>query len=98
MTPAHDERDLQARADAALDRLVAGLEPSAAALALAVLARRAATRLHGLARERAAAVRGEADWPSWAALQNAARSALLQASTCRDLAAKLGGPDEAPRR
>jgi hypothetical protein len=89
VTRTTDERDFQSEADAALARLVAELEPSEAALALAVLLRRTATRLHGLARERSSAVRGEADWPSWAGLQNAARSVLLQASTCRDLAAKL---------
>jgi hypothetical protein len=96
MTRARAESELQAEADAALARLVADLEANAAALALAVLLRRSATRLHGLARERAAATRGEPDWASWAALQNAARGALLQASTCRDLAAKLARNDSVP--
>ena len=61
------------------------------ALALSVLANRVATRLHNLARAESAATKGAAEWPSWAALQNATRNLVLQASTCRDLAAKLSG-------
>ena len=84
-------RDFQSDADAYLAGALADLEPTEAALALAVVLNRAATRLHNLARGESAATRGQEAWPSWAALQNAARSAVLQASTCRDLAAKLAG-------
>jgi hypothetical protein len=86
------EQRLQAAAEAAVAQLTADLAPEEAALALALVLRRSATQLHTLSRQRAAAMRGEPTWPSWAALQNAARSALLQASTCRDLAAKLPPP------
>jgi len=92
VTEPSSEQQLQAAADAALAQLTAGLPPEAAALALALVLRRSATQLHSLARQRATALRGEPAWPSWAALQNAARGALLQASTCRDLAAKLLSP------
>jgi hypothetical protein len=77
-------------ADAQLAALVEGLEPAAAAAALAVLLNRAAGRLHQLARAEATARKGQPDWPAWAQLQNAARTAVLQSSTCRDLAARLG--------
>ncbi len=92
MTKPGDEQQLQAAADGALAQLTADLPPEAAALALALVLRRSATQLHTLSRQRATALRGEPAWPSWAALQNATRGALLQASTCRDLAAKLSPP------
>ena len=85
------ERDFQAEADTYLAGLVEGLPPEQAALALAVLASRVAARLHTLARAEATARKGQPDWPSWAQLQNAARNVVLQSSTCRDLAQRLGG-------
>ena len=85
------ERDLPAEADAALGQLTDGLGPAEAALALAVLANRAAARLHTLTRTEAAARKDQPEWPAWAQLQNAARTMVLQASTCRDLAARLLG-------
>jgi hypothetical protein len=92
MSATPSEPDAETVVDAALTRLVAELPPNQAALALAESLRRAATRLHVLARQRSSASRGEPDWAAWAGLQNAARSALLQASTCRDLASKLATP------
>lgn len=83
--------DYQDRADAFLAELTKETEPAEAALALAVLINRAATRLHNVGRAEAQARKGQADWASWAALQNAARAVVLQASTCRDLAARLTG-------
>lgn len=79
----------QTKADALINGLVGELGAEEAAAALAVLVSRAATRLHGLARSEAAARREQPDWPLWAQLQNASRSLLLQASTCRDLAQRL---------
>ncbi len=78
-------------ADAAIDRLVDGLGPNEAAVVLVALANRAAARLHALARSESAARKDGPDWPAWAQLQNAARALVLQASTCRDLAARLTG-------
>jgi hypothetical protein len=83
--------DVQAAADAAIAGLSAGLGPEQTALALAVLANRAVTRLHALGRTEAAARKGQPEWPVWAQLQNASRSLVLQASTCRTLAARLAG-------
>jgi hypothetical protein len=85
------ERDVQADADAALSNLIDGLSPDEAALALAVLANRTAARLHTLSRAAATERKAQPDWPAWAQLQNAARTMVLQASTCRDLAARLIG-------
>jgi hypothetical protein len=85
------ERDLQAEADAALGQLIGGLAPAEAALALAVLANRTAARLHTLSRSAAAERKDQPDWPAWAQLQNAARTMVLQASTCRELAQRVLG-------
>lgn len=76
-------------ADALLDGVVEGLPAEEAALALATLLNRAATRLHGLARTESTARKEQPDWPTWAQLQNASRSLVLHASTCRDLATRL---------
>lgn len=84
-------RDLQTQADQALDGLVADRAPEDAAMALAVLVNRAVARLHNLSRAEAAARKEQPDWPVWAQLQNASRSLVLQASTCRDLASRLLG-------
>jgi hypothetical protein len=79
-----------ADADAVLGPLVDGRAPEDAAQALAQLINRAAARLHTLARGEAAARKEQPDWPQWAQLQNAARALVLHASTCRDLAQRLG--------
>jgi hypothetical protein len=83
------ERDVQAEADALLDRLTADLSPTVAAHVLALVSHRGVVRLHVLARAEASASKSTAAWPAWAQLQNAARSLVLQASTCRDLAQRL---------
>jgi hypothetical protein len=49
-------------------------------------------QLHTLARTEAARRKDTPGWPAWAQLQNAARSLVLQASTCRDLARRLPPP------
>jgi hypothetical protein len=84
-------RDYQQEADALLGRLTESLEAEEAALALAVLVNRAVSRLHALSRGEAGARKEQPEWPTWAQLQNASRSLVLQASTCRDLAARLAG-------
>jgi hypothetical protein len=83
--------DYQALADTLLTNLAEGRSPEDAALALAVLLNRAGTRLHNLSRGEASAHKEQPEWPAWAQLQNASRTMLLQASTCRDLAARLAG-------
>ena len=87
----------QQEVDALIDGLVASLGPVEAAQALALLANRAVTRLHSVARAEAGARKDAPDWPAWAQLQNASRALVLQASTSRDLANRLGtepGPRE----
>ena len=83
--------DFQALADGLLASLAEGRRPEEAALALAVLLNRAGTRLHNLTRGEASARKEQPDCPAWAQLQNASRTLVLQASTCRDLAARLAG-------
>ena len=63
--------------------------PPDAALALAELLNRAAVELHKLARAQAQARRGQPDWGDWAKVANAARTAVLQAASCRDAARGL---------
>ena len=84
-------RDFQQEADASLDSFAGGLPAEEAALALAVLVNRAVTRLHMLSRSEAGSRKDQPDWPIWAQLQNASRALVLQASTSRDLAARLAG-------
>ena len=81
-------------ADKFIDALLAGTPPAAAAGALGALVNRASARLHTLARGQATAYKGQAEWPAWAQLQNAARALVLQASTCRDLTARLPADPE----
>jgi|DewCreStandDraft_5_1066085.scaffolds.fasta_scaffold159365_1 hypothetical protein len=84
--------DLATGPEALVERLVADRPAAAAALALAELARQATIELHKLARAEANARRGQADWGAWAKLANAARTALLQTTTCRDAARELEPP------
>lgn len=84
-------RNFAAEADATLGALTDGLAADQAALALAVLISRAAARLHTLARTEASSRKGAPSWPTWAGLQNAARTLVLNSSTCRDLAVRLAG-------
>jgi hypothetical protein len=86
------DRDVVAAADATLGAALDGLDAVEASQLLSALANRAAVRLHGLTRGEATARKGQADWAAWAALQNAARTLVLQSSTCRDMAGRLGGP------
>jgi len=75
--------------ESVLASLLEGLPPEDAARALAQLVNRAAARLHTLSRAEAAARKDQSGWPQWAQLQNAARALVLQASTARELAARL---------
>ncbi len=81
------------RGDAAASEQVlrdaASRPPLEAALALAELVNRSSVELHKLARAQAQARRGQADWGEWAKLANAARTAVLQAASCRDAARGL---------
>lgn len=83
--------------EAVLASMLEGLPPEAAARALAQLVNRASARLHTLSRAEAAARKDQPSWPQWAQLQNAARALVLQASTARELAARLPSPAEPAR-
>jgi hypothetical protein len=84
-------RDYQSEADALLNGLTEGLAAEEAAVALAILTNRSVARLHNVSRAGAAERKDQPDWPAWAQLQNASRTLILQASTCRDLALRLAG-------
>jgi hypothetical protein len=73
---------------------VARLPPQEAAVALAELVNRTSVELHKLARAQAQARRGEPEWGDWAKLANAARTAVLQAASCRDAARGLAPGDQ----
>ena len=79
----------QAEADRLIRALTADLAPNEAVHAVAILASRAAAELHRLAKEQATETKGTPQWGSWAALQNAARKLVLDASSARDGAARL---------
>jgi hypothetical protein len=81
--------DTQASLAARALQAAAALPPNEAAVALADLVNRTAVELHKLARAQAQARRGEPDWGDWAKLANAARTAVLQAASCRDAARGL---------
>jgi len=77
-----------------LQPLLEGRTPEEAVASLAELINRAAARLHQLARSEAGARKDQPEWPTWAQLQNASRSLVLQSSTCRDLAQRVAGRRE----
>lgn len=82
-------RQLPADLEAAL-LAIAALEPSAeAARLLAVATGRAVAMLHKLARDEATRTKGTSEWANWAKLVNASRSAVLAATSCRDVATDL---------
>ena len=83
--------DPQARIDGILVELFESLPEDQAVYLAAVLANRSATELHKRVRAGANERRGTESWGSWAGLQNAARTLVLQSSTCRDGAASLVG-------
>jgi hypothetical protein len=83
--------DAQARVDALIRDLQAGLHPEQAVYMVAVLANRSASELHKLARAQATAMKGGPAWGSWASLQNAARRLVLDAASAREGAARLAG-------
>jgi hypothetical protein len=83
-------KQLPPEAEAALEAIAAIESPTERARLLANTISRAVAALHRVARDEAAARKGQPDWAAWAKLVNASRAAVLQAATCRDLAGGLG--------
>ena len=82
-------KQLPPEAEAALEA-IAKIEPAnERARMLANTINRAVAQLHRLARDEAAARKGQPDWAAWAKLVNASRQAVLQAATCRDITGGL---------
>lgn len=57
---------------------------------LTLVANRAVTELHRVARAQASQQRGQEDWGKWARLANAVRSGVLQIAAIRDSVKGLG--------
>ncbi|HEV8638767.1 MAG TPA: hypothetical protein VG370_31535 [Chloroflexota bacterium] len=90
-------RQVPPEAEAALEALLAVEPLEERARLLANTISRAVAALHRLARDEAAAHKGRPDWAAWAKLVNASRQAVLQAASCRDIAAGLAAaPKEGP--
>ena len=89
-------RQLPPEAEALLRGFAESAPPEEAARLLANTANRAIAALHKLARDRAAARKGQKDWSTWAKLANASRNAVLAASMCREIANQMAaaGPAE----
>jgi hypothetical protein len=79
-------RQIPPEADALIKGLAETGPPEEAARLLANTVNRAVASLHKLARDQAAARKGQKDWSSWAKLANASRNAVLAASMCREIA------------
>jgi hypothetical protein len=82
-------RQLPPEADALLRSLAETAPPEEAARLLANTVNRAVASLHKLARDQAAARKGQREWATWAKLANASRNAVLAASMCREIANQM---------
>ena len=93
-------RRLPAEADALLRGFAETAPPEEAARLLANTVNRAVASLHKLARDQAAARKGQKEWATWAKLANASRNAVLAASMCREIANQMAaaGPAEEGER
>jgi hypothetical protein len=82
-------RQIPPEADALVKRFAETAPPEEAARLLANTVNRAVASLHKLARDQAAARKGQKDWSTWAKLANASRNAVLAASMCREVANQI---------
>jgi hypothetical protein len=89
-------RQLPPEADALLKSLAEADTPEEASRLLANLTNRAIAMLHKLARDQAAARKGQKDWATWAKLAAASRNAVLAASMTREVANQIAAAQAAP--
>jgi len=82
-------RQLPPEVEAMIKRFVETAPPEEAARLLANTVNRAVASLHKLARDQAAATKGQKGWSSWAKQANASRNAVLAASMCREIANQM---------
>jgi hypothetical protein len=82
-------RQIPPEAEALLRGMVEAAPPEEAARLLANTVNRAVAQLHKLARDQAAARKGQRDWSTWAKLANASRNSVLAASMCREIANQM---------
>jgi hypothetical protein len=88
-------RQLPPEADALVKGFAETAPPEEAARLLANTVNRAVASLHKLARDQAAARKGQREWASWAKLANASRNAVLAASMCREVANQIAAAGRA---
>ena len=69
---------------------------AAGAVELALVANRAVSELHKVARKIANENRGTPNWGRWASLVNSARDAVLRTATCRKTASQLAQQEAQP--
>ncbi len=65
------------------------------ALELALIANRAVSELHKVARKIAEQKKGTSEWGRWAGLANVSRDAVLRTATCRQTAGQLAQQQQA---
>ena len=86
-------RQLPPEAEALLKSFAESAPSEEGARLLANTANRAVAALHKLARDQAAARKGQPDWSTWAKLANASRNAVLAASMCREIANQMAAAE-----
>ena len=91
-------RQLPPEADALLRGYAETAPPEEAARLLANTVNRAVASLHKLARDQAAARKGQREWATWAKLANASRNAVLAASMCREIANQIASAGREERK
>ena len=82
-------RQIPPEAEALVKGFAETAPPEEAARLLANTVNRAVAQLHKLARDQAAARKGQKDWSTWAKLANASRNSVLAASMCREIANQM---------
>ncbi len=83
------QRQLPPEAESLIQRFGETAPPEEACRLLANTVNRTVATLHRLARDQAAARKGQRDWATWAKLANASRNAVLAASMCREIAGQM---------
>lgn len=83
----------------AIDEIIreSGVRADAAgAVELALVAHRAVSELHKVARKISYEKKGTPEWGRWASLVNSARDAVLRTATCRQTASQLAQQETPP--
>ena len=90
-------RQLPPEVEALVKQLAEAQPSQESARLLANTLNRTVAVLYKLARDQAAAKKGQPDWATWAKLANASRNAVLAASMCREIANQMAAAVRAER-